>query len=162
MTQREKTLAGVLIGLLVFAGGGLGGYVFVYRPLSDVNSRLRAAQSQLNKREQELSAEEQQNETILRLNPRLQQWAKLSLPPRDPNAKKVSLALQEEAKKKHLNHLQVEYEAYLYRLLSDSGLTNVKIFPRPIERRSGQLTGGSRFIVRRALEFRRAKSSVVA
>src|SRR5687767_237763 len=111
MTQREKVLAGALFGLLVFVGGGLGGYVFVYRPLSDVRSQLAAAEGQLTKKQQELSAEEQQNGNILRVNPRLTQWNKLSLPPRDPTAKKVPSALQEEAKKKHLNQLQVNYEA---------------------------------------------------
>src|SRR5215212_8403669 len=119
MTQREKTLAGLLFGLLVVVGGGLAGYVFVYRPLSDVRMQIALAEGQLSKKQQELSVEEQQIEGVFRVNPRLQQWSKLSLPPRDPTAKKVPAALQDEAKKKHLNQLQVDYEAFLSKLLND-------------------------------------------
>lgn len=139
MTQREKVLAGVMAVLLVFVGGAVAGYVFVYRPLTGVNAQLRAAEAQLKKKGQELAAEEQAIEGLLRVNPRLSQWTKLSLPPRDPTAKKVPLALQEEQKKKHLNQLQVEYEAYLSKLLISSGLRDPKVDPRQIERaRTGQ------------------------
>jgi hypothetical protein len=138
MTQREKTLAGLLVGMLVFVGGGVGGYMFVYRPLTDVNSQLRLAEGQLKKKEQELSAEEQQIEGLLRVNPRLNQWPKLSLPPRDPSAKKVPSNLQEEAKKKHLNRLQVDYERYLANLLKDSKLKKVLVSPRALERQTAR------------------------
>lgn len=136
MTQREKVLAGMLVVLLVFVGGAVAGYLFVYRPLSAVNAQLKGAEAALKKKEAELAAEEQQIESLLRVNPRLSQWTKLSLPPRDPTAKKVPVALQEEQKKKHLNTLQVDYEKYLHTLLSDSGLKEVKVDPRQIERRT--------------------------
>jgi hypothetical protein len=138
MTQREKSLAGLLFGLMVVVGGGLAGYVFVYRPLSDVRSQIGLAEGQLAKKQQEVSLEEQQIDAVFKVNPRLKQWPKLSLPPRDPTAKKVPVALQEEAKKAHLNQLQVDYEKYLYQTMTDSGLKQVRVIPRAIERQAGR------------------------
>jgi hypothetical protein len=131
MTKRERFLTTALVGTAVVLGGGFLFHLFVYQPLSEARERLARAQEGLIKKQNELTAEQRQGQTILRVDPRLQHWQKLSLPPRNPEVKAVGLS-PEEQKARHLSRLQVEYDRYLRQLLSDSGFArgSVQISPR--------------------------------
>src|SRR4051794_34461782 len=101
MTQREKVLTTGLLGVLGLIGGGLLFHLFVYEPMSEVRGQLEEEREGLLKEKNELAREEKQIEGILHVNPRLTQWTKLSLPPRDPQLKKDGLSPEAE-KGKHL------------------------------------------------------------
>jgi hypothetical protein len=138
MTKRERFLTTALVGTAVVLGGGFLFHLFVYQPLGDARERLARAQEGLIKKQNELTAEQRQGQAIVRLDPRLQHWQKLSLPPRNPEAKKAGLS-PEEQKARHLSQLQVDYEHYLSELLSQSGFArgSVHITPRQPDRAAG-------------------------
>ena len=144
MTRREKVLATTMTVVLAVMGGGVLFHLFVYQPISDVREMLANEQKQLNEKQDELNKEEQQIKGILRINPRLSQWDKISLPPNDPEAKKKPGVSPEEKKKKHLSQLQVEYERYLSELLLRNGFRgdSIVITPRPPDRRSSPILKG--------------------
>jgi hypothetical protein len=121
MTRREKVLATTLMAVLVLGGGGVLLHLFVIEPVAEVRGQLTQAQEQYAQKQAELAQEQRQIDQILRVNPRLTQWQKISLPPRDPEAKKKPGSAPEELKRKHLATMQVEYESYLFGLLGDSG-----------------------------------------
>lgn len=137
MTNREKILATTLLVLLVVLGGGVLFHLFVYEPITQVRTQLSAAREGLLTRQNELAQEERTIEGILRVNPRLAQWQKISLPPRDPDAKKLGVS-PEEQKRKHLARMQVEYERYLSERMLDAGFSrdSIVITPRQPDRRS--------------------------
>lgn len=137
MSRRERILATTLIVLLVVVGGGFAFHLFVYEPISEVREQLRLAEESRNKRQAELAEEQSQIESLLRVNPRLSQWQKISLPPRDPESKKLGVPLEEQ-KRKHIAQMQVEYERYLSELLRSSGFRSdsIVIAPRQPDRRS--------------------------
>jgi hypothetical protein len=137
MTQRERVLVTGMAGALVVLGGGLVFHMFVWQPLGDVWERLDAARASLAEKKAELAKEQQQIDTILRVDPRLAHWKKLSLPPMDPALKKKKGLTLEERKGRHQNQLQIKYEKYLSELLVRNGFAadTVVITPRPPERR---------------------------
>jgi hypothetical protein len=120
MTRREKVLATTLLILLVGMGGLASFYFFIYEPLATAEAQYASAQEQLSKKRGELSQEEAQIKGVMRVNPRLSQWQKISLPPRDPEGKKAGLS-PEVQKRNHLARMQVEYERYLRELMRSSG-----------------------------------------
>ena len=120
MTQREKTLTAGLLGILVVFGGGFLFYLFVYEPVSAIREQLETERDDLQKKKNELLAEEKQIKEILHVDPRLSQWAQISLPPRDPELKKQGLSVEEQ-KRKHLADLRVAYVKYLRELMEKAG-----------------------------------------
>jgi hypothetical protein len=144
MTRREKVLATTLLVVMTVMGGGVLFHLFVYQPISDVREELVREQTELTKKQNELLKEQQQIEAVLRVDPRLSQWQKLSLPPSDPEAKKKKGVSPEELKKKHLSQLQVEYERFLSLLLRRNGFADdsVIITPRQPDRRSSPILKG--------------------
>ncbi|MFO0930337.1 MAG: hypothetical protein U0736_25470, partial [Gemmataceae bacterium] len=141
MTNREKILATTLLVLLVVLGGGVLFHLFVYEPISQVRTQLTAAREGLLTKQNELAQEERAIEGILRVNPRLAQWQKISLPPRDPDAKKLGVS-PEEQKRKHLTRMQVEYERFLSERMLEAGFSrdSIVITPRQPDRRSAAPT----------------------
>lgn len=141
MTRREKVLATTLLSLLGIMGGGFLFHLFVYEPMSDVRGQLDIAQAALLKKRGELAQEQKQIENILRINPRLSQWQKISLPPRDPTTKKPGVP-PEEQKRKHLAQMQVEYERYLSELLRSNGFRSdsIDVTTRQPDRRATPAT----------------------
>ncbi|MFO0844710.1 MAG: hypothetical protein U0797_20320 [Gemmataceae bacterium] len=120
MTRRERVLATTTLVLMAVLGSAAGFHFFVYEPYSEANSQLLSAQEQLSKKRTELAQEEDQIKGVLRVNPRLSQWHKISLPPRDPEGKKLGVS-PEEQKRGHQAKLQVDYERYLSELMRASG-----------------------------------------
>src|SRR5262245_26168538 len=101
MTRREKILATTLLIVLVVLGGGALFHLFVYQPMSDVHDRLNAAREQVAKKQADLAQEEKQIKDMFRVDPRLSQWEKLSVPPRNPELKKPGIS-PEDADRRHM------------------------------------------------------------
>lgn len=137
MTRREQILATTLVVLMGVGGSLFLFHLFVYEPMTTVRNQLNLAQEQLLKKQAELAQEERQIKQVLEINPRLSQWQKISLPPRDPEAKKA-VGSAEHLKAKHLAHLRVEYGSYLHDLMRSSGFRNdtIGIQEKPIDRRA--------------------------
>jgi hypothetical protein len=137
MTQREKLLATTLLVLLLVLGGGVVLHLFVWTPLSDLSAQINSTRETVLKRQAELASETQQLNELIRLDPRLKLWQKISLPPRNPEDKKPGVS-PEEQKRKHLAQMQVEYERYLSELLRSSGFRSdsIVITSRQPDRRS--------------------------
>jgi hypothetical protein len=138
MTRREKVLTTTLLSLLLVFGGGVLLHMFVYEPIASVRSQLMLAREQYAKKQSELSEEQRQIDGTLRINPRLSQWQKLSLPPRDPVARKQIGVSPEEQKRKHLARMQVDYESYLSGRMRENGFRSdsIDISLRPPDRRT--------------------------
>lgn len=130
MTRREKILATTLVFLLVFGGGGFLCYAFVYTPINDLRTRVGTAETTLAKKQAELTKEKEQIDQLLRLNPRLAQWPKLTLPPTTPDIKKLA-ATPDEQKRKHLANLKNDYSQYLSALMRANGLQSVEVSTKP-------------------------------
>jgi len=142
MTRREKILATTLLVALLVLGGGVLAHLFVIEPLGEVRGELLAAREALQKKKNELATEEKQIENILRVNPRLTQWPKISLPPRDPEKKKQVGVPLEDLKIKHLRNMGVEYDRYLSDLMRKNGIKDVLITrPQPDRRIAVPLKG---------------------
>ncbi len=120
MTKRERFLATTLGVVAAVFGGGLTLHLFVIGPLSEVSAQRMLIEEQLVKKQGELEQEKRVIDQVLKVNPRLVQWQKISLPPRDPNGKKPGVS-PEERKKRHVAELQVDYAAYLGELMQQSG-----------------------------------------
>src|SRR5262245_24050117 len=106
MTQREKTLATGLVGVLGLAGGAAILYLFALEPVKAASDRVQSAQALLDEKRRELDREEAQLASMLKVNPRLAQWKQISLPPRDP-AVKGTQKMTEEQRRKHLHQVQI-------------------------------------------------------
>lgn len=130
MTNRQKVLVTVAASAVVLAVLFVG-YVFVYSPLVDAWDRRVQADEELKKAQADLSEENRQGKAIVKLSPRLEQWKKLSLPPRDPSLKKPGMSAADQ-KALHLSQMKTEYERYLSGLLRDSGMKaeTIKIVER--------------------------------
>jgi hypothetical protein len=135
MTQRERVLTQVLLTAVLLIGGGMGCHVFVWQPLSEVHGRLLEARNELIQTQTDLSVQQREIDSLLRLRPRLAQWQMTSLPPRDPEdrKKKSKRGLgPEEIKKRHVSSLQTDYERFLWELLRRNGFSadSIKIGTR--------------------------------
>jgi len=122
MTTRERNLAMILLVVLVVLGIGIVANATVLQPLTSVNGEIDKADLQLDQRRKEIKAETDRITRIEKLNPRLAQWQKLSLPEGDPRA---------EAYKAHLGKLSRDYQRYLNKALVESGFTvrSMKVGP---------------------------------
>jgi hypothetical protein len=126
MTQREKTLATGLVVLLgVAVSGGLLWFLG-FQPYAAAREAAESQESQLREKENELTTERAQINSILKVAPRLRDWDKISLSPRDPKVK-FDPRIAEEQKKRHVSQLQVDYEKYLAELLQKKGFRSDSI-----------------------------------
>lgn len=135
MTQRETTLATGLV-VLVGAMAGLGLlYVFAWKPYTDSTDRLAAAQTALDAEEGKLTKEQVQNGAILKVDPKLNLWEEISLPPRDPSLK-ATQTMTEEMRKRHVQHLQVDYEKYVHDMMRNNRFKaeTIAVQMAPVER----------------------------
>lgn len=113
MNQRERFLAYVLLGtIIVVAIGGMG-YLFVLKPLEEINLQMENTSKDIATQARSLQLEKEKQKNLLTLDPRMNHWQSISL----PTAKgKTPLEI-----KKHQDLLQVEYERFLSELLRSSG-----------------------------------------
>jgi hypothetical protein len=145
MTQRERTLTQVLLAAMLLLGGGMLCHVFVWQPLSEVRERLANEEIEWSKTSTDLLIQKRQTDAILRLRPRLKDWHKTSLPPRDPElAKKKRELSPEEVKKRHVSNLQIDYERFLSELLRRNGFPadSIRITPRQTDSRNVPMLPG--------------------
>ena len=126
MNSRERLLMFLSLG-----GTALGvlfvGYSFVWTPLVELAEQKGKADEQLEKVSSELAQINKSNDTILKQHPRLKQWDKLSLPPRDPSQKKSGSS--DDQKRVHFSKLETEYERIISDLLRRNGMnaSSVKV-----------------------------------
>jgi hypothetical protein len=137
MTARERVLATGVLSVVVLLGGGMLFHLFVYTPLSELQNRVTTAKQDLLTKEGERDKERRDKERLLKLNPRLTEWKRLSLPAapqRTPEELRNGITL-EESKKRHLNRVQGDYAQYLESLLRRSGFNgaSISITPRVVE-----------------------------
>jgi len=140
MTRREKVLSMTALALVALVGGGLLVHLFIWQPITDLRGRITQAQLKLNEKQADLLKEQKRIEGVLKVNPRLSLWNKLSLSPDDPKAKKI-VAMGKEAQKlkeaqhaKHVTALQREYATFLRDLMRNAGLRDANVNPRTPER----------------------------
>jgi hypothetical protein len=113
MNQRERFLAYVLLGtIIVVAIGGMA-YLFVLKPLKEINGQVENTSKDIATQTRALQQEKEKQKQLLALDPRMGQWKSISL----PTAKGTTpLDIR-----KHQDALQVEYEKFLSELLRSSG-----------------------------------------
>lgn len=137
MTARERALATGVLGVVILLGGGMLFHLFVYTPLVELRARVKLARDNFDAKEEELAKEKRDKAKLLKLNPRLAEWKRISLPAapkRTPEEIKKGVT-PEEHKKRHQNWVQVEYDKYLNGLLERSGFnrSSINITPRIVE-----------------------------
>jgi hypothetical protein len=130
MTRREKVMATTLIAVMAVLGSGVLFHMFVYQPIDEVREQIKLEEEKLQKARADLKDQEDQITEILHVDPRLAQWQKISLPPRNPEAKKTGVT-PEEQQKRHRSELQVEYERYISEMLRKNGFAGDTIVVSP-------------------------------
>jgi cell division protein FtsL len=143
MTRREKVMATTLIVVMAVVGGGLLFHLFIYQPINEVRTELADENDKLKKAQDSLTALQTQIKTILTGDPRLSQWQKISLPPRNPEAKKATVS-SEEQQMRHISQLQVAYELFLHEMLRKNGFAaeTIVVTPRTTDRRANPILRG--------------------
>ncbi len=139
MNARERRLGLLLIGVLI-VGGGWGWYLFVGRALGEARDRLATARADLDKKEEEKARVDAEVAGVLKRDPRLKEWRKISLPETPkltPEEVKKGVTL-DELKKHHLGDLQIQYEKFLSDLLTRNGFSrnSIKVTPRTVDVKS--------------------------
>jgi len=132
MTQREKTLATGLLGLLglVVSIGLL--WFFAWLPFTEASERVESAQALLDEKESELTRENQSIKAIEKIDPRLEVWSDLSLPP--PPKPKPGQKMTEDASKGHITLLQVDYEKFLDEMLRNHRFDQISVQVGQVEK----------------------------
>jgi hypothetical protein len=145
MTQRERVLGTVLLGVLAVVGGGGAFFLFALQPYLDASERLETARTELASKQGDLAKEQQQIAAVTKVSPRLALWREISLPTMSPELKaNKRFSSAEERKDQHLRHLQIEYDLYLDGLLQKNGFlpNSTIIAPRPVDRKSNPILAG--------------------
>jgi hypothetical protein len=129
-------MVGVL-SLVIILGLAMLFHLFFYKPITDIQDQIAQVREDVAKKQDELAKEERDGKNILRKNPRLAEWQKISLPTpvmKDNPELKRGLP-PDEIKKRHLRSIGGEYEKYLYELLLTSGFVRdtIEVQPRAIE-----------------------------
>ncbi len=117
-------------------------HMFVYQPISDIREELAQEEKKLGEAREKHAEATKLIEGIFYINPRLTQWQKISLPPRDPSTKPRAGVSVEEQQKKHIRDLQSLYEQYLSKLLQDNHFSrDTKVTIRQADKRAPLLKG---------------------
>ncbi|NBO93015.1 MAG: hypothetical protein EBV06_12000 [Planctomycetia bacterium] len=119
-------LGGVVAGVLFV------GYAFVWSPLADAYERRAKADEEYQKKSVDLNKLTSENDSIVKLHPRVGQWKKLSVPPSDPALKKPGSSA-EDKKQLHVSRMKTEYEKYLSDVMRRNGMKaeTVKVVEKP-------------------------------
>jgi hypothetical protein len=121
MTQREKRLATVLLGVLALLGGGIGFHALALEPYREAAGRLDKAKGDLDDKENELLLAKTKLRRIVAKDPRLEHWKKIALPSTSAELRQRKDVREEDKKRMHRRNLQVEYDRFLRELLVKSG-----------------------------------------
>jgi hypothetical protein len=128
-------MATTLIVLMAVFGSGALFYLFVWQPISEDREQLAEEEKLWRTAQDNLTATLAQIGKIESDDPRLKQWQRISLPPRNPEGKKAGVTLEEQ-KKRHERRLGVQYERYLSNMLTNNGFTETVVTPRTVDKRS--------------------------
>jgi hypothetical protein len=139
MTTRERIICVVLAGFILVAGGGFLYYTFYAAPMASLEGEIEQAGKDVKKKLTELKTEKDKYDAIYVASPRLEQWAKISLPTGDSqDAEKVS---------KFQDRLQSRYGQFLDDQMRKAGFgaggTPFTITPKELARKTGGLAGGA-------------------
>jgi uncharacterized membrane protein YgcG len=122
-----------LVGLLALGGGWIW-YLLIGKSLFEMRDSIATLNTELEKKNAEVFKEQTDIAKTLKVNPRLKDWRKLSLPETPkmtPEDLKNGISL-DDVKKRHISHLQNEYEGYLDKLLRKSGFSStMNLVARP-------------------------------
>ncbi len=145
MNTRERLLALTVLIVAILVGGGLLFKFLFLDALFAVDAQIAAAQDELDKKQAELTKERLDHQTIVRRDPRLAHWQRLSLP-EDKNQEqelKSGWAL-DEIKKRHEDKIQVDYEQYLTNLVMRGGFAanTIKVSSAVADRKGGPVLTG--------------------
>jgi hypothetical protein len=136
MNQRERFLTVGLLALIILGGGAFLFHFLFWQPLDSLKSRIANVRRDLEAKEKERDTLEKERQRIVRIDPRLQDWRKFSLPEgggRTPD----------EVKRKILD-VQVDYEKFLSKLLRNNGFapTSLTISPKAPDSKSSPTLPG--------------------
>jgi len=120
MTQRERKLATVLLGVVAVLGAGLAFHALALQPYRDARDRLEKAENDLDKKNADLLKEKKQLANLIEKDPRLEVWQKIALPSTSTELRNAKGLNAEDKRKAHRRNLQVEYDRYLRELLKKS------------------------------------------
>ena len=112
MTKRETRLAVILVVVLFAIGIGMVTKLAYLNPLKDVEGDITMYADTISKRQNEIKNKRAEIEKMKKLNPRLKEWKRLSLPDIP-----LGTARTEQAYTRHMSKLRIEYKRYLDRLL---------------------------------------------
>src|ERR1700732_923760 len=101
MTTRERTLATVLLVIVVAVGGLLVAKGAFLDLMGNLDKKFADVDNQIDQRLAEIKAEESYVAAVEKLSPRLGKWEKLSLPEIDVDPKHPERARDKEAIKTH-------------------------------------------------------------
>ncbi len=145
MNQRERILAISVLSVVIAA---VGGFLFKWLFLDNLNriyADVETTKAEIVKKEAELQKEQDDEKALLRDDPRLVQWQKLSLPDdKNLEAEVKSGRTVEEAKKRHEDMVQVDYSHFLNDLVVKSGFSpnSIKVSSAGADRKGGPILTG--------------------
>jgi hypothetical protein len=109
-------LAVILLTLLIGIGLSAVSYLFLLKPVLDLNKQIEETRQTLDTKEAELRKERNKIDGIFKVAPRLKDWKRLSLP---EGRSRVPVDVS-----RHEQSLKVDYEAYLADLLRRNGFSS--------------------------------------
>jgi hypothetical protein len=145
MNPRERILALTVVTVAILVGGGVLFKFLFLDALAALKVQTDDAEQDLDKKQAELTKELQDRQTILRGDPRLAQWQRLSLPEDKSQEQEPKKGRPlEEVRKRHEESVEVQYERFLSDLLMRSGFapSTIKVTPAPADRKGGPILSG--------------------
>ena len=145
MNQRERILAvGVLSVVILAVGGFLFKWLFL-DSLGRINADIEAAKADISKKEDDKQKEMDDEQALLREDPRVAHWNVLSLPEDKNLAEEMKTGRSaDEARKRHEDMLQVDYQRFLNNLVVKSGFSpsSIKVSAAAADRKGGPILSG--------------------
>ncbi len=145
MNPRERFLAITVLSVVILA---VAGFLFKWLfldSLGRINADINTAKADIAKKEDEKQKEMDDEKALLLDDPRVAQWKVMSLPEDNHLAEEVKDGHSvEEAKKRHEDMVQVDYQRFLNNLVVKSGFSpsSIKVMPAAADRKGGPTLSG--------------------
>jgi hypothetical protein len=134
MNQRERFLTVGLLALILLGGGAFLFHVLFWQPLENLKSRIASVRKDLDTKEKERDSLEKERQRVLRVDPRLGEWRKISLP--------ESPGRSADEMNRQLAALQVNYEKFLNKLLRSNGFSSIAVSAKAPDSKSSPTLPG--------------------
>lgn len=144
MTTREKRLTVILLGVLLVMGVGVGANVAYFGPAADLDKSKTAFTTMIQQRQGEINKLRNSMKAIKEVHPRLAKWEKMSLPDLAKGEAKT-----DEAYKRHMTHLQIEYARYLSSLMKQNRFNATVMNPNKINPDAGAEIARNKLLYRK-------------